>query len=595
MRKSRFLLATLLLAAAGLGFVPSTPAGAQVPFFTADFSGYATGSAVHVGAIQVGQTGPLVANVDEAFSSATVASKGSKTIPAFGPNAAPNTIVSETNNVAQPTLPNTQLDAEIKGDKSYARGSGIEVGLLNNLPIDNNDLILQGKAQASAPPSSQLIRKQVGPVAANPVAYASLLRGQSVARWNADGCILGEPISEGLGYAADAQLVNTGSSNEDGTFAKPVAAADAPNPERAVSSSVSRTRLVPQTGADNKLLGPAFGLMTEVRETIAPTTFFKDQANEFTVEILGEWALKAVATGVGGATGNWVFYGPLGTSPETPVVRIIQGDSITQLTTQDVLGDAGLTVGVPGVAEIAIGEDPRKIGGNAASKPDLAADGTSAAAAVDIVRVTILEARDDKGNVTRAAADFRLGHMEARAKVPSGGIACPLPVNKTVDREFVAPGDEFTYTIQVINPFADCELTAVKVVDTISVEKGILYEVTGSVPPADSKTPNSLTFNDIGPIPAKGSKDIKVSVRILEGSGPGRFTNTATATGVCLQATARGDAQVKVNLNGETRINVPDVARQLAATGIPPIGPVAGAAAALAVLIRRKLRRAPRV
>lgn len=594
MRKTRIALAALVLAVTAVGIVPASPAAAQVPFFDADFSGYATGSAVHVDALQVGATGPTVANVEEAFSSATVASKGTNTIAKFGPNAAAGTIVNEMDNVVQPKLANTQLDANLKGDKSYARGAGLEVGLVNNLPIADNDLILQGKSQASAPPSSQILKKEIGPVTVAPAAYASLLRGQSVARWNAEGCILGEPISEGVGYAADAQLVNTGRSNEDGTFASPVAAANAPKPERNVSSSVSRTRLVPQTAADNKRLGPAFGLMTEVRETIAPTTFFKNQANEFTVEILGEWALKAVATGVGGAAGNWVFYGPLGASPETPVVRVIQGNSITQLTTQDILGDTGLVVRVPGVAEIAIGEDPRAIGGLADTKPALAADGTSAAAAVDIVRVTLLEQRDGQGNVTQSAADFRLGHMEARAKVPAGGIACPLPVIKTVDREFVAPGDEFNYTIKVINPFADCELTAVKVNDVISVERGILYEITGSAPPADSKTSNSLTWNDIGPIPAKGSKDLKVTIRILEGSGAGRFTNTATATGVCLQATARGDAQVKVDLKGETRINVPDVARVLAATGLPPIGPAAGLAAALAVLVRRGLRRPPR-
>jgi len=594
MRKSRMIIAVFVLALAGVGFIPAAPSSAQVPFFTADFSGYATGTAVHFDALQLGVTGPKVANLDQAFSSATVASKGSNTVPAFGPNAAPGTIVAETDNVLQPALPNTQLDAELKGDRSYSRGSGLEVGLGESLPTQDNTLILDSKVQASAPPSSKVLRAEVGPVAASPAAYASLLRGQSVARWNSDGCILGEPISEGLGYAADAQLVNTGKVNEDGTFAAPLAAADAPGPERNASSSVSRTRLVPQTAADNKLLGPAFGLMTEARETIAPTTFFKGQANEFTIEILGEWALKAVATGVGGASGNWVFYGPVGMSPETPVVRVIRGGAITQLTTQDLLGDKGLVVNVPNVAEIAIGEDPRKIGGNADSKPELAADGTSAAAAVDIVRVTLLEARDDKGNVTRSAADFRLGHMEARAKVPSGGIACPLPVVKTVDRNNVAPGDEFTYTIQVINPFADCELTSVKVVDVIKVEQGILYEITSSTPKADSQTSNSLTFNDIGPIPARGSKEIKVGIKILEGSAGGKFTNTATATGVCLQATARGDAKVKVALSGNTVVVLPEVDRVLAVTGIPPIGPIAGAAAALAVLARRAARRLPR-
>ncbi|HUR49211.1 MAG TPA: hypothetical protein VMY88_06765 [Acidimicrobiales bacterium] len=592
MRKSRIVLAAAVLAVMALGSIPGSPASAQVPFKTADFSGYATASAVHVDALQLGQTGPLVANVDEAFSSATVASQGTDGIT-FGPNAAPGTIVNEVDNVLQPNLANTELDAELKGDRSYGRGSGLEVGLANSLPIEDNTLILNSKVQGSAPPSTQLLQSQVGPVAASPVAYASLLRGESVARWDDNSCILGEDISQGRGYAADAQLVNTGAANEDGTFATPVVAADAPGPERAAASTVSRSRLVPQTGKDNARLGPAFGLMTEARTTIAPVTLFKGTPNEVTIEVLGEWVLKAVATGVGGNAGNWVHYGPLAASPESAVIRVIQGDAITQLTTQDIplLGETGLVVNVPGVAEIAIGEDPRAIGGDADSAPALAADGTSAAAAVDLVRVTLLEQRDDAGIVTMSAADVRIGHMETRAKVPAGGIECSLPVTKTVDREFVAPGDNFTYTIKVVNPFADCDLTAVLVKDAIEVEKGILYEITSSTPPASSQTATSLTWNDIGPIPAKGSKDLTVGIRILDGSGAGRFTNTATATGVCVQSTARGDAQVNVDVNGRAVVVAPDVAQALAATGMSPIGLAGGALMGLAVLGRRAARR----
>lgn len=590
MRRSRIVLAAAVLAVMALGSIPSSPASAQVPFRTADFSGYATGSAIHVDALQLGATGPVVANVDEAFSSATVASQGTDGIT-FGPNAAPGTIVNEVDNVLQPNLANTELDPELKGDRSYARGSGIEVGLGNSLPIEDNSLILDSKVQGSAPPSTQVLQGQVGPVAASPIAYASLLRGQSVSRWNENECVLGEDISNGLGYAADAQLVNTGAANEDGTFSTPVVAADAPNPERAASSTVSRTRLVPQTAADNSKLGPAFGLMTEARTTIAPTTLFKGTPNEVTIEVLGEWVLKAVATGVGGSAGNWVHYGPADASPQSAIIRIIQGDAITQLTTQDIFGDTGLVIPVPGVAEIAVGEDPRAIGGDADSAPTLAANGTSAAAAVDLVRVTLLEQRDDAGAVTMSAADLRIGHMETRATVPQGGIECSLPVTKTTDKEFVAPGDEFTYTIKVVNPFADCDLTAVLVKDVIAVEEGILYEITSSTPPASSQTATSLTWNDIGPIPAKGSKEVQVGIRVLEGSGAGRFTNTATATGLCVQATARGDAQINVEVNGQTVLVAPDVAAALAATGMSPIGLAAGAALGLAILSRRALRQ----
>src|SRR5688500_14871613 len=76
MRISRVVLAAAVLAVMALGAVPASPAFAQIAFRTADFSGYATGSAVHLDALQLGATGPVVANGDEAFSSATVASQG---------------------------------------------------------------------------------------------------------------------------------------------------------------------------------------------------------------------------------------------------------------------------------------------------------------------------------------------------------------------------------------------------------------------------------------------------------------------------------------------------------------------------------------
>jgi hypothetical protein len=65
------------------------------------------------------------------------------------------------------------------------------------------------------------------------------------------------------------------------------------------------------------------------------------------------------------------------------------GDRVAHHPAAAVAGS--LVVPIPGVGEIAIGEDARTIDGNAASKRELAADGTVAAAAVDVVRATTSE------------------------------------------------------------------------------------------------------------------------------------------------------------------------------------------------------------
>ena len=558
----------LLLA---FGVIPVMSAGAQVKVADADFSGYSTGTDVSVAALRAGTTGPQVVDGQIAFSGATVASKGTTSLPAQGPGAVKGQIVNEVNQVVQPAkLPDTTTDPELKGNLSYARGAGLEVGLGQGLPTAANDLILAAKAQQSAPPSGKPVIKEVGPVPADPIAYASLLRGTAQARWNEDNtCILGEPISAGIGYAADAQLVDAGAAKPDGSMGAPVLAADAPTPDRSVSQSFSYTMLAPQTDATGKVIGPNFGLLSQTRQTIAPVTLLKGTANEFTIEVAGEWVLSSVATGVGGAAGNWVHYGPAAASPQTSVVRIIQGGAVTNvLSTQDLLGATGLVVAVPGVAEIAIGEDPRAIGGDDTTKPKLGTDGTSAATAVDVVRVKLLE-QVAGGVVTQSAADIRVGHMESAAKVPVGGIACSLPVTKSVDKPSVAAGDTFTYTITVLNPFADCDLKNVKVTDTITTDKGIKYSITGTTPTADSVTANTITWNDIGPIKPKQTKATTVSIAVDAASGGGVFSDTATATGTCATGSANGGAAitVPVTLNGAVTLVAPDVVGTLAKTG----------------------------
>ena len=571
-RRLSIVASALLVGLTTAAFVGGTPVGAQTATGMGDYSGYSTGTVIHADAITVNTT--RVVDTEVAFSGATVASRGTGGVTS-GPGALTGTVVNEMEQVVQPALPNTNLAADLQGNRSFGRGSGLELGVGTTISTDvnANQILLAQRALASAPPTSKLVNNEVGPVKIDPAAYASLLRGQAQAKWVDDQtCVVGEDLSYGLGYAADAQLVNLGAATPgNDPFASPVVATDAADPQRAVSQSRSVTRIVPQTNAAGQKIGDNFALMTETRMTIAPVTLLENTPTPITLEFLGEWVLRTVATGIAGQA--QVHYGPGAVTPETPVLRIIQGAlPATNVTLQQLLGPQGLAVELPGIANIVIGEDPRAIGGTASSPPVASADGTEVSAAVDVVRVQLLESAAGVAGLVPGltALDVRVGHMESRAKVPAGGIRCRIPVSKTADKQEVNAGDSFTYNITITNPFADCELTNVRVVDNISVTSGVRYNITGTNPAASSQTANQVVFNDIGPIGPKQSKSVTISISVPANSAPGTFTNRAEATGNCATGSAQGGAKITVPISGDTVVVLPRVAggRELPATGV---------------------------
>ena len=599
-RRLSIVASALLVGVTTAVFAGGSPVGAQVPAAQADYKGYSTGTVVHADALTVGTT--RVLDTEVAFSGASVASKGTGGVTR-GPGAAAGSIVNELEQVVQPALPNTTLDANLRGDRAFGRGSGLEIGVGTTISqdVNANQLLLAQRALASAPPSTNRIRNEVGPIVIDPAAYASLVRGEAQVRWDGDNtCSLGEPISLGLGYAADAQLLNLGgAAPATGPFPGPLAATDAPTPERSVSQSTSITRLVPQTDAQGNKIGDNFGLMTETRMTIAPITLLENTPTPITIELLGEWVLRSVATGIPGQ--SYVTYGPGTVTPDTPVLRILQGLVPSNiLSLQDLLGNQGLPIEVPGLVSIVLGEDPRAIGGDANSSATQGGDGTVASGAVDAVRVQLLDAA--AGLVPGLSAlDLRIGHMEAHAQVPAGGIRCNIPISKTADKTTVNAGDTFTYTINVTNPFADCDLTNVRLVDTITTTAGVRYNITGTNPQASSTANNQIIFNDIGPIAPRQTRTVTITVAVPANSAAGQFTNNAAATGSCATGSAQGGARITVPISGDTTVVVPNVSggRELPATGVdvlPRTGPSsAGPAMALAglgllgaaVLVRR--------
>src|SRR5579864_2644402 len=206
-RSRRGLVAALTVAAAAAQVVTMSQAHAQTPSSQA-FSAYSTGTVVHADALQAAVAGPRLVDAEEAFAGAAANSQGLGT-----------SVLNEMSQDVSPALATKNTSA---------RGSGLELGLGTSTPNNPNanQLILASQASANAAPTTPLVTKEVGPVPASPIAYASLLRGQAAATWDPNTCVIGQPLSYGLGYAADAQLLNTSTANPDGSMKNPVVAAD---------------------------------------------------------------------------------------------------------------------------------------------------------------------------------------------------------------------------------------------------------------------------------------------------------------------------------------------------------------------------------
>src|SRR3954447_6567465 len=410
MKKAFAVLATWTMAIAAVVVLVSP--GAKAAAFTGgnQFSGYSTGTLVHADLLQLPGPNPTsrLVNTDVGFSGAAADTTGLA-----------NPVNNEMQNAVSPALPTKN---------SYGRGSGLELGVGTSLPNnpDANQAILAGLAEASAPPPSGLVTKEVGPIKGSPLIYASLLRGQAEANFDANACVTDPTnVSFGLGNVGNVELLNTGATNADGSMQAPVVATNIGNPtDRAVGQAKSWMHLVPNGDG-------TFGLVSETHETVAPVTLFKGTANEIRIELLGEWVLRATATGKAG--GANVTYAPAGNpTPTTPLISITApgGAPGIVLKTQDLFGPGKLPqhIDIPTLASISVGEDPRAIGDNSATpKPAaVAANGTQASGAVDVVRVKLLVP-----DPTSHLADIRVGHMESSALVPAAGVTCPAAATTT--------------------------------------------------------------------------------------------------------------------------------------------------------------------
>jgi uncharacterized repeat protein (TIGR01451 family) len=480
------------------------------------------------------------------------------------------------------TLDQLLYDGKLDGKNAYGHAAGVSLNL-----GQGDNTVPQARltiAEAASPPRSREVTNIVE-VPAAPILTATVQPDVAEAntRSTDDFCVLGKPLSQGTSNVADAQLVPAG---------------DAVAPGFALADATGEVL----TRSTEQLVGNGHGTLglssSSSLETAGITLFKGIDGAETTIKVINPITLDATAGGFPG-TAKATFGDEDG---DKPVLSITNGGNVTKLTLEQLIGE-GAVIDFDGLIKLEIGLDPTTTA---------SADGTKVSSVADLVKITVigdpapstgsvggplgdvldpvlqpvLSALDDSGllqAIDQALADaglstgvdFRLGHFEASSQVPPGGIECGLPVKKTVDDPVVQPGDEFTYTITVDNPY-DCTLTDVKVDDRIAADGGVQWQVLRTRPAADTETHDRVVWNDIGDIAPGDSASVEVDIAILESSSAGRFVDKAKATASCGSGGAGGGTQI--DLVGNDRLEAPEVkGGPLPNTGSSPWLPIAAA------------------
>lgn len=543
-RRTRLVALTAAAAAAAASAVlaaPSAraanltlPAHRDLPSVTSPsaYSGLADGSVLYANGLNV--PGVDVAKASTGQSAAGVH------VPA------PLTTAGTTDQLQQPLLELTKT-----GKTAFGHGSGANVGLLQAANAPGQ--IQQTLAEATSPKPSSASGSALDLTQLEPLLRANVLSSTAAANTTSDNsCVLApKAISSGEAQVANADALETSPTT-------PVVALGG------TSQSTSDTRLVtPMNAAGKPVSTGNAALGAETVANLAPVTLFKGTPAELTIKVLAPLRLAVSAGGVAGTA--TVSYAPVGRGPQAPIVSITAGGQTQTLSSQDLFGNGGLKIAL-GVADVTIGTPPHALTGLENTVPKLAADGTSASAAVDFIRVTVpgslpssatgsgdplgqvlnpvlqpivaglSQVTDPIGQALKQAgvtvADVRVGHLEASVAVPAGGIVCPAPPNplgesvKDVSTLAVAPGQTFTYDIRVPNRGSQ-DVTNVTVTDTYS--NGLQF--VSSVPAPDSHSGNVLTYK-LGTLAPNQFDTIVLTFRVPADASAGTvYHNHADITG----------------------------------------------------------------
>jgi LPXTG-motif cell wall-anchored protein len=503
------------------------------------------------------------------------------------------------------TLGQSVLNSKsVKGNNAYAHASGVSVNLGQG--DKTNPQVQLTRAEATSPkPSSD--RTDLIKVPLAPVATADVQPDVAVANTTSsdDFCVLGAPLSEGTATVADAEVL-------------PV------QPGLAVATADGTVRQDSTEELDPNGAG-ALGLNSvETLNTAGVTLFEGVPGAAIKIKIVNPLILQAFAGGVKGSAK--VSFGS--NDGKKDLLSISAGGNKAVLTVEQVLGGKGATIPIVGkvgnktlhLLDIEIGGEPNI---------KLAANGTMASAVADLVKVQVinkfgktkvkidgplgpilqpildpvvgvldqivgtLQSAVESLGLTKGV-DLRIGHFEANAEVPVGGIHCGLPVTKSTNKDPVQPGDQFTVTIAASNPY-DCVIKNVSVDDHITATDGVKWTVGDTRPKADQVSNHRVVWNNIGDIKPGQHKFVQVDISIDADSAPGKMSDTADVTGSC--ATGNADGTSNVNLKGTFTLHAPTIKAGsspiLPDTGMTPALPI-GAGLLLAAgfgvaLVRRRV------
>lgn len=550
------ILTGLALVAAVAG-IAGSPASGQTAATEQQFGGYGTGTVIGLNALGVGSS--ITANVQAARSAGSVNSKGLAT--------------STTDELGQ------NVNPPKPSKNAYGRGAGVEVGLLTGAiqGVDVNQVILTQLAESDAPPPTGPIVKSI-PIDLTPILSATTATGEARATFDANTCVVGRPMTHGRGYVENLLVLNNGNT---GTVATN-------NATDNVNESRTITYLTPNGDG-------TFGMVAETRLHVAPISLLN---GALTIQVAGPLIMRTIATGKPG--GARIEY------PGTPVLSISAAGVpvVAPISLQSLLGQNGLVVNVPGVATVTLGSPPHAIGGSPTTAATIASDGTSASAAVDAVRLSLLQL------LGLNVADLRVGHMEGSVSVPAGGIKCNIPISKSSDPSTITAGSDFTITISIPSDAAQfaqlfgCDLVGIEAVDVHTVTNGnVSFTLTGAsnggVINAAGDTINwtGLGTYHIGDPPIL----LTVSGHIPSNSSAGTLEDTATVTatlGNCKGGAADGQDIVGSAVTGGkvTGTKVFDV--EVTRTGVLPstggdgrLLVIGGVLLLSALAVQRKVRK----
>jgi hypothetical protein len=572
-------LAPLSLAAPSVAASSSSPAAAANAPIHGTVKGFATGDFAFLNALSVPSLNLTQASV--AQSAAGVSNQSLQT----------------TDTLGQDLLTSTSA----KGHNAYARGAGVSVNL--GQPDDKAPQAQLTDAEAASPPRNSTTKNIVN-VPLSPVLTATVQPDVAAANTSDDNfCVLGAPLSEGTATVADATVLpaaGTALVTANGTVQD------------------DSTEELDPNGAGGLGLNSVATLHT------AGITLFQGVA-PITIKVVNPLILQAFAGGVKGSAA--VSFGS--SDGKKDLLSVTGNGTTTMLTVEQVLGGKGAVIPIVGTVD---GKTLHLLNIDIGGKPsmEVSSDGTTASAVADLIKVQVIN-KFGPANVSiggplgpilegtlgpvvaildqlvselqpvitslglKKGFDLRVGHFEANAQVPSGGVHCGLPVQKATNKDPVRPGEQFTTTIRVDNPY-DCVAKDVRVDDHITATTGVVWTVGATRPRADKVTNTEVVWDDIGSIQPGGHKTVAVDITISPHSAAGRMSDQSHVTTSC--GTGNGPGTSTVHLTGQSPLHAPTVLAEKVArtplpdTGMSPLVPVGGAllvavGIGLAVLRRR--------